>query len=173
MALWQYWPWSLLCFPYLVSSNWRNTLKTLFRLFTIGFLLALLYLALQSSTALAQTNTRTYFHPSQQQHVQTILLLNTRYGVEFSQRMLTCNKLQPNYCWFVKNVTNHPIKLDYNGKYWITLQPGKTAGTIYASYGWYNYSIERSRFAQLTVMVQRPMVNRCGRYSCLKWWYKS
>lgn len=63
MASWVSCCWCSLCYLSSVSSR-RITLKTLFRLFLIGFLLALLCFALGSTPAHAQTTTAAFGPPS-------------------------------------------------------------------------------------------------------------
>src|SRR5713226_8233001 len=139
--------------------------KHLFRLLTIGFLLAMLCLSLQSSPASAQTNTVAFPFPPSTQYTS---IVPTYYGATFIPGYVTCHQLQPFQCVYITNRTRRAMQIFMNGRFLLTLWPGVTMSSEMTFYGQVNtYTIPRvNPYTRLVVIVQRPMMERCGRFGC-------
>jgi len=143
---------------------WRDSMhKYLLRLLTIGFLLAVLCTALQSTPASAQIAAAVFPRPQSTQHAS---IIPTRFGAIFTPGIVVCHQLQPSLCFTLTNWTRRPVKIFMNGRYLLTLQAGVTMSSEMTFFGQTNvFTIPRiNRFTRLVVIAQRSM--RCGRFGC-------
>lgn len=144
-------------------------MKVLFRLFLIGFLLALLCLALQSPPAHAQTTSAVSPSPSSAYGTITYLKRGNWGNYYFSPTYISCRTYTR--CFTVVNVTGQTVILtDTASNFLASLRSGVFTSQVFAYPGMYYYTDDQQNIrVPLTVQVQDSR-GRCGWSRCYPGW---